>query len=244
MERARETIRNVLATAKSPAVLMSFGKDSMLLMSLVREVDRSVPAIWFRTGENEKFAKQVIMDWDLEVWSWEPSDVYVLPNENGLSLIREQTFGHHQFPVVLDIEEGQKCIGEFLQDRTPVLFPHFDAIFLGFKNSDYHWTLGGSGFCPEDGWELGRAKVFAPLRSMMDSDVWQATRKLGVPIDEERYTRGGADPSTVQACSACLQAGQKEVWCQKEKKFIPRVAWNPALSLSSFQERFGFKQVA
>lgn len=244
MERARQIIKNVLATAKSPAVLWSAGKDSMLVMALVREIDKNVPVIWFRSGENEKFAKQVILDWDLEVWSWEPSDVYVLPNDGGLSLVREQAFGPQRFPVLMDIENGDRCIGEFLIERTPRLFPHFDAILMGYKDIDYHWTLGGSGFCPDDGWELGRAKVYAPIRHMMDSDVWQATRKLGVPIDEERYTRGGADPSTLQACSSCLQTGQNEVWCKKEKKYIPRVEWNPALSLAAFRKRFGFKEAA
>lgn len=246
MERARQIIKDVLAKAKSPAVLMSFGKDSMLLLQLVREVAPETPCIWFhqgQTGEQDRFAKRIILEWDLEVWSWLASDVYLIPSSEGLTLIREQSFGHNRFPVLMDVEDGQGCVFDFPKERTPVLYPHFDALFIGYKDSDYHSVLG-SGFCPADGWELGRAKVYAPLRAMRDGEVWDAIRELSVPYDEERYDNHASDPDSLHACTRCLQAGEGEVWCPKEEKDIPRVAWQPEEGLRAFQERFGFRRAA
>jgi hypothetical protein len=244
MEKARQIIREVLAGATNPAVFCSFGKDSMLLLSLVREIKPDVSVLWFRSGGREDFAKRVIMDWDLDVWSWEPADVYVLPNENGLSVVREQSFGLQRFPVVLDVEEGNRCIADFMPGRTSVLYPHFDVLFLGYRDSDEHWVLGGKGFCPEDGWALGKAKVYAPLRHMNDGQVWAAIKELSVPVDEERYFHDGNDPDSLPACTRCLQEGATEVWCLKEGKYIPRVGWDREESLRAFRDRFGFKEAA
>ncbi len=247
MKRARDIIRGVLAAAAAPAVLYSGGKDSTLLLHLAREVRPDVRAIWFRSGitpERQRFVKSQILAHDLEVWSWEPADVYVVPNGGGLSLVREQAFGPHRFPVLSDVEDGETCVGDVGVERTPQLYPHFDVLLLGYKDSDSNESLGGSGFCPADGWTLGRAKVFAPIRHLTDDDVRAAIKELNVPFDEERYLRGGADPDTVRACSLCLQAGEGEVFCRKEGKPIPRVPWDRGASLNAFRERFGLKEAA
>lgn len=243
LEQARQIIRDVLAEAKHPCVMWSAGKDSQLLLTLVHEVNPTVPAIWFQP-EDKRFAKQMILEQNMEVWSWEPADVYVLPNEGGLSLVREQSFGEHRFPVVMDIEEGTKCIGDFFPERTLQLYPHWDAIFLGYKESDYHWVLGGSGFCPADGWLLGRSKVYAPLRQMQDSEVWQAIKELNVPYNKERYDNGAPDDSTLFSCSRCLQEGEGEVFCLKEQKMISRIEWQPNDRVKEFRQRFQLKDVA
>ena len=247
MNRARDIIRDVLAEAEHPAVLMSFGKDSQLLLALVREVKPDVPCIWFKSGltpARQRFAKSQILTLDLEVWSWEPADVYVVPNGEGLSLVREQAFGSQTFPVLSDIEEGGTCIADVAAGRTPALYPHFTHLLLGYKDSDSHDALGGPGFCPADGWALGRAKVYAPLRAMSDEEVWQAIREMGVPYDVSRYDEGGPDPDSLPACTACLKEGAGEVFCRKENAFIPRVEWDRRESLRAFRQKFGLKEAA
>jgi hypothetical protein len=245
MEKARRIIKDALAAAEHPAVLCSFGKDSMLLLRLVHELRPDVPVIWFRSGltsKQQRFAKRMIVELDLHVWSWQPSDVYVLPNGEGFSLIREQAFGLHRLPNVLDIEDGGVCIADVITQRTPELFPHFDCLFIGYKDSDSHEVLGGSGFCPEDGWELARAKTYAPLRHLSDARVWEAIKGLGVSFDEERYLHGGQDPDTIQACTRCLHG--QSAFCPKEGKVIAPVEWDAQASLTAFKQRFGFKEAA
>lgn len=240
MKQARETIKAALESAQSPAVMCSFGKDSMLLLSLAREIDANIPVIWFRTPN--AFARRMIMEWDLEAWCWEPADVYVVPNDEGLTLVREQAFGVQRFPVLLDVEAGTQCVADVLAKRTPRLFPHFDVILSGYRDSDYHWSFGGRGFFPADNWTLGRAKVIAPLRHLTDEQVWAEMKSAGIPYDADRYERGGSDPDCVRACTQCLQPGIGRVFCPKAQTEIDRVQWNPTKSLQAFRQRFGFKE--
>lgn len=241
MNKARQVIREVLSGARYPALLWSGGKDSMLLLALVREV-KNIPCIWFRMGlsrEQERFARRIILEWDLEVWSWWPSDVYLVPNNEGLTLIREQAFGPARLPVLLDVEEGANCIFDFPQERTVELYPHFDHVFIGYRGEDYHHALGRN-FCPADGWSLGNTKFYAPLREMKEAEVWQAIKELNVPYDTERYEGSGLDPDVYHACTKCLYG--ERVFCPKEQRMIESVDWNPGLSLSSFHQRFGFQR--
>jgi 3'-phosphoadenosine 5'-phosphosulfate sulfotransferase (PAPS reductase)/FAD synthetase len=248
MERARQIIKEALSRAEHPAVLSSFGKDSVLLLKLVHEVRPDAEVIWFRSGltpEQGRFAKAQILAQDLSVWSWLPSDAYVLPNGEGLTLVREQAFGPHRLPVLMDVEDGERCVFDFPKERTLELYPHFDVLLMGYKDSDSHEVLGGSGFCPADGWPLGEAKVYAPLRHMTDTDVWAAIKSLGVAYDEKRYDEGGADPDTYRACSECLKEGESAtVYCPKTGERIPRQNWHGQQRLKEFQSRFGFKRKA
>lgn len=241
MNHAREVIRAALEGAQSPAVLWSGGKDSMLLLAETRKIDPSIPCILF--GSPNTFARRMIMEWDLEVWRWEPADVYVVPNEDGLTLVREQAFGAQRFPVLLDVEAGTQCIADVLTERTPRLFPHFDVVSSGYRDSDYHWSMGGRGFFPADGWSLGKAKVVAPLRHLSDERVWTEIKAAGIPVDTDRYERGGNDPDMLSACTRCLQSSGK-VFCPKEQREIDSVVWDRRASLAAFQQRFGFKEAA
>lgn len=240
MKQAREVIRAALEGAQSPAVMWSGGKDSMLLLAEVRKANPGIPCILF--GSPSTFARRVIMEWDLEVWRWEPADVYVVPNDSGLTLVREQAFGTQRFPVLLDVEAGTQCIADVLTERTPRLFPHFDLILSGYRDSDYHWSMGGRGFFPADGWSLGKAKVIAPLRHLTDAQVWAEIKTQGVPYDVQRYDEGGSDPDCVRACVQCLQPGIGRVFCPKQQTEIDRIKWNPQESLAAFRNRFGFKE--
>lgn len=239
MNLAREKIKSALQGAKSPAVLWSGGKDSMLLLSLVRETNKTIPVIWFKTPN--AFARRIIMEWDLEAWCWEPSDVYLVPNDKGLTLVREQAFGQQRFPVLLDVEVGTQCIADVLPHRTPRLFPHFDVVLSGYRDTDYHWSMG-AGFFPPDGWTLGQAKVFAPLRHLSDDQVWAEIKATNIPYDEIRYDQGGSDPDCVKACTQCLQPGIGRVFCPKLRTEVDRVTWSPADSLQAFRNRFGFRE--
>lgn len=243
MIKARQIIKEVLDRAECPALLCSFGKDSMLLLSLIREV-KQIPLIWFRSGlssEQERFAKQIIRDWDLIVWSWEPSDVYVLPNDKGFTLVREQAFGVHRLPLLTDIEPGSKCVFSFPAVRTRSLFPHFDYIFAGWRDSDpdgegCYWITGPTPF-PEDGYSLGKAKVYAPLRHLKDSEVWQAIRELNVPVADRYQGEIDTKPDSFSFCTNCLSS---ETLCPETGEMIPKVDWNPQASLDAFRQRFAF----
>lgn len=208
MEAARSKVREALATAQCPAVLSSFGKDSMLLLTLAREVcDPAV--LWFRDGTDESFAKSVIRDWHLTAFSWGVADQYLLVFGDKVALIAEYSFGDDRLPVLTDVVEGTVPVPT--TPRTPKLYTPFDVILWGAKDVDSHWVKGDGKF-KEDGFMLGRARVFAPIRHLNDEQVLTELKRLGTPYRTE-----------------------------SDELQLPREQWPEERSLTEFRQRFGLE---
>lgn len=232
MEIARAKIRQVLSKAKQPAVLTSFGKDSLLLMALAREVRKDVAALWLRNGTDESFAKEMIRYWNLTVFCWAPADVYLLTNGAEHVLVGEYSFGPDRLPLLTDIAEGTDCVFNAQQQRTPELSLPFDVILWGVKDSDSHWIKGDGKF-KEDGFMLGRAQVFAPIRHMTDDQVRANMSELKIPY---RLVR-----DEVPMCTACMTANTHKVFCPEVGRVIDRHQWEAEKSLAAFRQRFGLE---
>lgn len=180
MEQARQKIADVLTKASCPAVLSSFGKDSMLLLKLAREVRTDFATLWFRTGQPEHFAKQVARDWNLTVYSYLPTTSYLLIGDES-AVVSEYSFGSNYLPVISDVVAGEPCTRHQTGPFLPHLLPcPFDVVLVGWKDSDEHW-IKGSAPLGIDGFPLGNAKLYAPLRHLNDAQVLSAIIELNVP---------------------------------------------------------------
>lgn len=227
METARKNIADALATACTPAVLFSGGKDSLLLLALAREVRDDITAIWFRTGELDKHTRRVVKDWNVTTLSWAPADVYLLAQAGERVLVQEYDFGGVPFPVITDLAPGTTC-SRLLPPLTPTMFPGFDVVLWGAKDTDTHWLKGTASF-PPDGHPLGFSRLYAPLRHMTDEGVAEALAALNIP-----YT---APADSLPMCSACMET-DGEVDCPLLGHRIPAVQTNWAAGLAAFRQRF------
>lgn len=229
MDQARQIIRTALAAAQSPAVLCSFGKDSMLVLALVRELRADVPVIWFRTGFNERFAKRMIREWGLTAYSPSPADVYLLTDGQQQTLIHEYDFGGSRLPVVVDLADGEVCSLTRFPRRTPAMVYPFDVVFTGYKDCDAHWLKGDAPMFAGNQ-QLDRAQIVTPIRHMTDEQVRQAIHDLGIPLE--------VTDDELPLCTHCMTAGPGEVYCPERGGFIPAVEWEADKSLTAFQQRF------
>lgn len=248
LELSRSIVQEVMAQAKRPALLCSFGKESMLLLTLMREIREDFPCLWFRTNqtpEQTAFAKSIIRELNLQVFSYAPAEVYVVPNEDGVTLIHEYSFGRNRFPRLVDIEPGERCSLKLDPSRTPQMSHVWDFLFAGWKDSDSHRVLGDDPF-PDDGYFLGDAQVYAPLRHMSDADVWSVIEELHVPVDRQRYSFSDEtrDDGVLKLCTACYSSGESEVFCPDERRLIPVQPWDRQASLNGFRQFYGLKEVA
>lgn len=238
MDQARQIITNALAGSRQPAVLFSGGKDSSLLLHLVREQRSNVQCVWFKSElRDTSYVRQTIRDLDLDVWSWPPMDAYYIPTDDSVRLVQDFSFGPQRFPVVLDVRAGQQCGLRLSNQRLPAFYPQWDCYFIGYKDSDIDETLG-SGWLPRDGYQLGRGQMYAPLRGMSDDDVWQAIRELGVNYDRQRYDHDGNDPAELSLCTACIVSHDSEVYCPDVQHSIAVQPWDRQASLTAFINRF------
>lgn len=243
LDTLRKSIRDQVESSRSPVLLWSSGKESMLLYWLLREIT-DVPLIFWRSGltkEQREFAKGFMLEFNPTVFNYPPMDSYLVSQGEGLALVNEYPIGRHPFPVIFDIEHSDKCILDSEPMRLQEMRYTFDLTFIGTKKTDSHYVTGSNPI-PED-FEFGDTRFAAPLRNLTDSDVWTLIMELGVPYDEKRYLGDeGRDPSIKHFCTRCLQ-GKGEVFCPKETKMIPSVEWDKQTSLDAFRERFGFQKV-
>lgn len=226
MDQARQIIRNALTTAQSPAVMCSFGKDSMLLLTLVREIRQDVPVLWFRDGTSEKFARRIIREWNLTAFSPAPADVYLVGPH---TMIHEYDLDGPCVPMVIDLAQGEECALQKFPQRTTNLFLPFDVLLTGYKDTDTHWLKGRAKLW-EDGAMAGRTLIIAPIRHMSDDQVRAALAEMNIPY------RVGDDE--LPLCTACMTAGPGEVYCPEVGHFIPVHQWEQDKSLSAFRQRF------
>jgi 3'-phosphoadenosine 5'-phosphosulfate sulfotransferase (PAPS reductase)/FAD synthetase len=220
MQDTLAIIEEALATAKSPVVLSSFGKDSLLLLYFVRLVDPNVPVLYFRDKLNP-FAERVIKEWDLQVFGYAPADRYLIPDKDDLILVDEFCVGANRLPVLRDVVQGEKCELENLPTkRTPSFSYPWDVTFLGFKASDAqeHFVTQNTVLPIE--FNLGHTKVISPLFDWDDEDVLLALEEFDIPYEKQ--------DDSLRVCQQCLNSLED---------------WDRAASLSIFQKRFGFDQV-
>lgn len=227
MDQARKTIRDALATAQSPAVLCSFGKDSLLVLALVRELRTDVPVLWFRDGTaNEAFARRIIHEWNLTAFSPAPADVYLVAEH---TMVHEYDLDGARAPLVIDLVPGEECALRKFTRRTADLLLPFDVLLTGYKDTDTHWLKGPTALW-EEGVMAGRMRVVAPIRHMTDEQVRSALVEMNVPYEP------GEDE--LPLCTRCMTAGPGEVYCPEVGHFIPTHQWEADKSLTAFRQRF------
>jgi hypothetical protein len=185
MEQAKHIIETVLSTAQNPCVFWSAGKDSQLLLSLIRE-HRDIDVILY-ADKLSSFQEQVVMDLNLTVYLYSPGDAYYLPNKDGVALVREYPVGGAPFPVIWDVEHSDKCGLEISKAENVCVHYPWDTVFIGWKATDEHYITGKNPF-PPNGTQVGTTKFYAPLRHLSDEQVLEELDKRGIAFDPENGT--------------------------------------------------------
>lgn len=215
MDLPHAYISHVLEAAKRPALFLSFGKDSLLLYHLAREVNLGITTYYFG-DELSAFAEQFIIRNELSVFSYAPADRYLVPNGEGLALIDEYALNNTRIPVITPIVSGDNCRHGISQVRTPAFrFPH-DKVLWGLKRGE---TCEAVGVTFEKEIDLGSLTVYAPLYEMTDADVYQALETLEIPYSNER--------NEIEFCDDCLNA-------------VINSDWDKSAALAGFRRRFNF----
>lgn len=215
MELPRTYISDVLANAKSPALLLSFGKDSLLLQHLAREICPNITLYTF--GDSlSAFAEQFIIKNDLTVFRYAPADRYLVPNGEGLALVDEFALNGTRIPLVHPIVKGDDCRHGVSEKRTPQFRFSHDVTLWGYRATDWCDAVGTT-FDKEI--QLGGSRFYAPLYDFTDVDVFEALETLEIEYADE--------PNELEFCEDCLNA-------------VNSSDWDRDAALAGFRHRFQF----
>lgn len=213
---------------KLPIVAWSSGKDSMLLLYLVRKVIPNIPVLMFPalwTRRQKTFAAQIIEEWKLSAFFYRPNVLDYEQYEGGSSVIAYYPFGSHQIPVITDVVESSRCgldKGREALKGQPFSEYGWDATLVGSKNCDSHNLVRKLNLqCLS----TSTHEVITPLWDLTDDEVFDAILKYKIPIDSKVYQDGREDYDTgnFNYCLRCLNSQEKEVLCPKTNTIIPTI---------------------
>jgi 3'-phosphoadenosine 5'-phosphosulfate sulfotransferase (PAPS reductase)/FAD synthetase len=229
MEKILHIIKESLRDARNPALLCSFGKDSLLLLFLTLKVRPDISIIWFKqraSDDQRKFAEKIIKDWNLTVLSYAPIDSYFVPNDEGLTLIDEMSFGAVNLPLLTDTAQGSICAIHVKDEQTPFFDYGFDVTLFGYKAVDKHSIIENKF---PSGFDCGNTRFLAPLWNLTDEEVLQAIQDLQIPYEQF--------DDSLSICTRCLKSNEP-VFCPEVRDFISPVQWQPEERLQEFRARF------
>lgn len=209
IERAVDDIRLELESAQSPILAFSGGKDSMLLLYLVRQVSESVPILLFQdfwNREHKKWVGSIIEDQNLVAFFYRAS---MLKYQKG-SILAYYSFGASSLPVISDVIHTDDCgldKGKRVLNRVPLAQFLWDKVFTGSRKSDSHLLVPKLDF--------SGTNVVTPLWDWTDSEVWEAINYLNIPT---------SDTSTdAHLCMNCLEPEGRTVFCPKLNRNVESI---------------------
>lgn len=241
IDQSLSIIRQYLANAKAPVTMWSSGKDSQVLLWLVRQVAET-SVFFFREQFQEfkfTFANHVIRAWNLDVRSVRPLAVDLVGRGDFLEILNVIVVGENAFlylPTGVNDSAPQahwECGCEMLQKPCiDAVQWQWDVAFVGHKDSDVD-PLHGNVPLPAESVQLGPVTLVYPLKDWTDEHIWEASRTYFIPQSYHRYDPfdnfrelpdRSQNPDYMDICVKCLQHGESEtVICPKVDMPVPRV---------------------
>jgi len=238
VDEALALLAETLPRHKKPIVMSSFGKDSMVLLYLVKLLGLKLPILFYREPffpKKYEFANQMIAAEEYTVYDQPPLNVGMAASQQAIevvSLYGTQGGPVHYVPTgIKDPEVGLPYLcgltDLYQKPKGEAEFP-WDLRIHGHKSSDQDPIFGAVPL---------KSKVLPgcvfPIADFTDADVWEFTLQEGIPINRKRYNEAAAwkefdditfNPDYFHACTACLDRRQLEkVRCPKTEQVIPNL---------------------
>lgn len=240
VEKTKELIKET--AWNKPALMCSFGKDSMALLHLAREaLGKTIPVICYRHpwfAAKWEFANEIIKSWALTVHDYPPAVAGVKVKPGMLELVARYEFGQDgamDLPINTMAPMARRDFVCGLNDWVlrpksgAITFP-WQTVYMGHKSSDVD-PYEGPVPLKYDCVNIGGADVIFPLHDWTDADVWDYIEANHVPYDKRRYhdrqelPDKWLNPDYIHACTRCIDTREgDQVLCPLTGKHIPNVS--------------------
>lgn len=235
IKQAKLFIRLMAEKHENPIIMSSYGKDSMVMMHLIRNEGFKFPILFFKEPFNPEkyaFANLVIAHNGDVVYDYPPG-LTTFAEANGHC----EVMNHHQAGAtslrigtgIREPEEGEPwlCALRDLYDKPTVDAYNFpwDLAFVGHKDSDVDPLLGPVPL-PEYYVRLNDESpgIAFPLKNFTDEDIWNYAQQTDLDINLGRYDQlnGYKEKEDIRfnsdyfyACTACMreESRGKRVFC-------------------------------
>jgi hypothetical protein len=242
----QDLIQRLLKRYRRPCVLWSGGKDSMVLLHLLRQMTEPLPVVCWREPwmpVKQQFVNRIIELWNLTVWDWHPVGVGLCKGDGRIDVMQHYQFGLNKEIIIArgterPVEGMPWLCGRdtFLSRPTCSFIPPWDLAFHGHKSSDKDLIRGSVPLEVDVMDTPGAMAVGFPLRWWSDEEVFRYTEANAVPYDETRYepTEDGdwrileekhRNPDYYHTCLKCMDPDEGDwVRCPKVNATINNIS--------------------
>jgi 3'-phosphoadenosine 5'-phosphosulfate sulfotransferase (PAPS reductase)/FAD synthetase len=230
---AKTLIERVLRVYHKPIVMSSFGKDSMVLLWLLKSMGSKLPILFHREPffpDKYEFANRIIQQEDFTVYDYPPSSTGVIKNNTHIEIVNFYDIGGGRVAYLpTGIRDFLPTIpylcglGDLYQKPTGNFSFPWDLAFVGHKSTDCDPMFGNVPLKVDVKLNPGSCNYAFPLRHFTDEDVWEYHRRFDVPVNEKRYDPENGfrerrsirfNPDYHYACTRCMDRdGLQSVLC-------------------------------
>jgi len=237
VEDAKKLIQDQVELYKNPIVMSSFGKDSMVLLDLIKKCNLQLPILFHREPffpAKYEFANRIILENNYVVYDYAPLNTgFVVNGEmKEIANFYQVKDGTCYLPTgVRDWEPSQDYLCGLLdlygKPRGSFGYP-WDLTFIGHKSSDIDPILGKVKLVAR------QSGLVFPLANFTDKDIWEYIEEFQVPYDVRRYDKTNGykefknitfNPDYFPVCTHCMDRDlPNTVFCPKVASFIPNIS--------------------
>jgi 3'-phosphoadenosine 5'-phosphosulfate sulfotransferase (PAPS reductase)/FAD synthetase len=255
VDGAKALVHSCLQNARNPAIMCSFGKDSIVVLHLVMSIRRLKVIFHREPFQHHKYAyaNRVMRDWDLHVIDFPPVATALSEGESELEVVNYYPNGNSTVYLPTGLRQDTTgpnlvcALSEIYLKPTGTINYPFDLVFHGHKSSDSDPIVGEIKLYADIANGVGHSSAAFPIRHFTDDDVWRYIEENGLPIHEERYEKVDGrwrekqdktyNPDYISCCYACMSKKTgNNVYCPKFKATVSNVSdklnWAPPLNYS------------
>ncbi|MFA9950986.1 phosphoadenosine phosphosulfate reductase family protein [Dentiradicibacter hellwigii] len=201
LRQTRQMIDAAMADAQRPALALSGGKDSLLLLALCKPYRKRLHVVWARTSETfphmVDFMREATRGWDFQELVSDQS-AYFATHGFPSALIPVRHRPHEKNPGILIQSNGYCCKALQYKPLARYLKEYgTDLVLHGQTAEDLlnHKTSFPAMLSP-----LPRRRIVAPLRNWTAEEVLAYCQRRRVPLPEQ-YATGLADSLECWNCT-------------------------------------------
>lgn len=230
VRQSLNVIAEQLATAVAPAVAWSGGKDSQVLLWLVRAVMPDIPVLYlhgFPHPTKHRFVLEIMRQWSLNLIRPLPTAYDVIGKNGHVEIIEVYQLTPNRlmyFPIeaTQDYQPSADSYCGLQKLNDPVGDPlPWREVFIGLRGDEVdptHGPLAPAEYVAD----YTDVKYIYPLKEWAEADIWEASHIYGIPQNEARYA-GDMDANNdyYPVCTLCLGDQVRTVICPKTDQEIP-----------------------
>lgn len=247
IESAKTIIKTISEQYKNPIIYCGFGKDSICVLDLCRDLGLNWPIMYHREiffPRKKKFANRIIEEWNLRCYDYPFWKVSIFHRFGVIELVR-----HYQIGSSDMLHCSMLCTPDTFDEEY--LCAYEDLVLSPKGSMEYIWDIGLEGSRTGEQkphtnnepiglrWALkqniGSADIAFPIHDWTGEDIYHYHLERDIPINHDVYdVRDDQlipkddytfNPDKRPACSECINPDNPlTVYCPRKKCMVNNIS--------------------